>query len=52
MALTALMLVILIVGFALMVGLVKFTENIIAEPELVSPKNDSAAGARGAESTT
>jgi hypothetical protein len=36
MALTALMFVILIISFALMFGLVRFTENIIATPELAS----------------
>lgn len=43
MALTALMFVVLVVGYALMFGLVKFTENIIATPEFVSAADSAAA---------
>jgi hypothetical protein len=45
MAFTALMFVILIVSYALMFGLVRFTEKIIATPELVSPTDGSVAKA-------
>jgi hypothetical protein len=45
MALTALMFVILIVGYALMFGLVRFTENIIATPEYVSATDGSVTEA-------
>ena len=45
MAFTALMFVILIVSYALMFGLVRFTEKIIATPELVSPTDGSGAEA-------
>ena len=45
MAFTALMFVVLIVSYALMFGLVKFTENIIATPELVSASEDPVARA-------
>jgi len=45
MAFTALMFVILIVSYALMFGLVRFTEKIIATPELVSPTDGGVAKA-------
>jgi uncharacterized protein HemY len=44
MALTALMFVILIISFALMFGLVRFTENIIATPELASAVDGTKIG--------
>ena len=43
MAFTALMFVVLIVSYALMFGLVKFTENIIATPEVVSASDGPVA---------
>lgn len=43
MALTVLMFAVLIVSYALMFGLVKFTENIIATPEAVAA-DSSVAG--------
>jgi len=43
MALTALMFVILLLSFALMVGLVKFTENIIARPDRLSADEPGGA---------
>jgi len=49
MAFTALMFVVLIVSYALMFGLVKFTENVIATPESVSPGDSSAASPSDAE---
>jgi len=52
MALTALMFVILIVGYGLMVALVKFTETVIARPEIASPDDRDTARARGGESGT
>lgn len=45
MAFTVLMLVVLVVGYALMFGLVKFTENIIATPETGPASDSSVAGA-------
>jgi len=45
MALTVLMFLALIVGYALMFGLVKFTENVIAAPEAASAGNGAPAGA-------
>ncbi len=45
MALTVLMFVILIVSYALMFGLVKFSENVIATPEPVSASDSGAARA-------
>jgi len=44
MALTILMFFVLIVSFALMIGLVRFTENVIAAPEAVAAGNDASAG--------
>lgn len=44
MAFTALMFVILIISFALMFGLVRFTENIIATPELASATDSAKTG--------
>jgi len=41
MALTALMFVVLIVSFALMFGLVRFTENVISAPELVAAGSET-----------
>lgn len=49
MALTALMFVILIISFALMFGLVEFSENVIAAPESVPADGSSAASASDAE---
>jgi hypothetical protein len=40
---TALMFVVLVVAFALMFGLVKFTENIIAVPKVGSASDGSVA---------
>ena len=45
MALTVLMFLVLIVSFALMFGLVKFTETVIAAPEAAAAGNDRPAGA-------
>jgi hypothetical protein len=45
MALTVLMFVVLIVSYALMFGLVRFTENIIATPESPSADDGAVAGA-------
>lgn len=42
MPLTVLMFVVLIVSFALMFALVKFTENVIAVPELEAPSHVDA----------
>ena len=44
MALTMLMFVVLIVSYALMFGLVRFTENIIAAPESASANGGVIAG--------
>jgi len=46
MALTVLMFVVLIASYALMCGLVRFTENVIATPESVSTGDNGAARAR------
>ena len=43
---TALMTVVLVGSFALMFGLVKFSESIIARNEFQSPNDDGAAIAR------
>jgi hypothetical protein len=45
MAFTAFMFVLLIVSYALMFGLVKFSENVIATPEPVSAGDSGAVGA-------
>lgn len=45
MAFTALMFVVLIISYALMFGLVKFTENIIATPEVASGSDGPIAKA-------
>lgn len=45
MALTVLMFLVLIVSYALMFALAKFTENVIAAPEAVPAGNDAPAGA-------
>ncbi|MGD0023307.1 MAG: hypothetical protein ABSC37_01585 [Xanthobacteraceae bacterium] len=45
MALTAVMFVVLIASYALMFGLVRFTENVIATPESVSTGDSGAARA-------
>jgi len=52
MALTALMFVILIISFALMFGLVTFSENIIAPLESVTAEDGSAASVGDADSLT
>ncbi len=52
MAFTALMFVVLIVSYALMFGLVKFTENIIATPELISASENPVARAGVVEPRT
>ena len=52
MAFTALMFVVLIVSYALMFGLVKFTENIIATPEVISASDDPVARAGVVEPRT
>jgi hypothetical protein len=44
MTLTALMFVILIISFALMFGLVRFTEDIIATPEFASTVDGTKIG--------
>jgi len=49
MTFTVLMFVVLIVSYALMFGLVKFTENIIATPEVVSANADPVAKAGAVE---
>lgn len=49
MALTVLMFVVLIVSYALMFGLVKFSENVIATPEAVSAGDSGAATAGDAK---
>ena len=45
MALTVLMFLVLVVSYALMFGLVQFTENVIAAPAAVAAGNDVPAGA-------
>jgi len=52
MALTALMFVVVIISFALMFGLVKFGENVIATPESVAAEDGSAASVGDADSLT
>jgi len=52
MTFTALMFVILIVSYALMFGLVKFTENIIITPPVVSASDGATANAGNVESAT
>ena len=52
MTLTALMFVVLIVSYALMFGLVKFTENIIVTPPVVSASGGTVANAGDVESRT
>lgn len=52
MAFTALMFVILIVSYALMFGLVKFTENVITTPEFASERDDSSAETAGVDRAT
>jgi len=52
MAFTALMFVVLIVSYALMFGLVKFTENIIVTPPVVSASDGSIADAGDVKSPT
>lgn len=42
MALTVLMFVVLVASYALMFGLVKFTENVIAETRYGPPSNGAA----------
>jgi hypothetical protein len=49
MAFTALMFVVLILSYALMFGLVKFTENIIATPEVASANAGPVAKAGAVE---
>ena len=51
MAFTALMFVVLIIAYVLMFGLVKFSENIIARPELLSADGNGTARAGEAEKT-
>jgi len=42
MAWTLIMIMILVVSYGLMVGLVRFTENVIARPELTSASRGAA----------
>lgn len=49
MALTVLMFVILILSYALMVGLVQFSENIIVRPDAVDADEGDAATAGAAD---